>query len=78
MTIKEVCDALRYCVDHDSSEGCQFCPCGGSLEECSKTYNEAIRIIENQHHTIKSLIKTNSYHQKINGILLEAIDLSEI
>lgn len=71
MNIKLICDTLEYCQQRVD---CQFCPCGGSLEECSAVLSEAVRQLRTQQATIKSLLKATEYHRQMNGALLKAVD----
>lgn len=71
MNIKLICDTLEYCQQRDD---CQFCPCGGSLEECSIIFSEAVRQLRTQQATIRSLLKATEYHRQMNGALLKAVD----
>lgn len=71
MNTKLICDTLEYCANRNE---CQFCPCGGSLEECRIVFNEAIRQLKSQQATIRSLLKATEYHRQMNGALLKTVD----
>ena len=71
MNTKLICDALEYCANRNE---CQFCPCGGSLEECTTVLLEGARQLRTQQATIKSFLKATEHHRQMNGALLKAVD----
>lgn len=71
MNIKLICDTLEYCCQRVD---CQFCPCGGSLEECGAVLSEAVRQLRTQQATIKNLLKATEHHRQMNGVLLKTVD----
>ena len=71
MNTKLICDTLEYCTNRDE---CQFCPCGGSLEECNAILLEGARQLRTLQATIKSLLKATEYHRQMNGVLLKTVD----
>lgn len=71
MNTKLICDTLEYCANRNE---CQFCPCGGSLEECTNVLLEGARQLRTQQATIRSLLKAIEYHRQMNGALLKAVD----
>lgn len=71
MDTKLICDTLEYCANRNE---CQFCPCGGSLEECTTVLLEGARQLRTQQATIRSLLKATEYHRQMNGALLKAVD----
>lgn len=71
MDIKLICDTLEYCQQRVD---CQFCPCGGSPEECGTVLSEAVRQLKSQQATIRSLLKATEYHRQMNGALLKTVD----
>lgn len=71
MNTKLICDTLEYCANRNE---CQFCPCGGSLEECTTVLLEGASQLRTQQATIRSLLKATEYHRKMNGALLKAVD----
>lgn len=71
MNTKLICDTLEYCANRNE---CQFCPCGGSLEECTNVLLGGARQLRTQQATIRSLLKATEYHRQMNGALLKAVD----
>lgn len=71
MNTKLICDTLEYCANRNE---CQFCPCGGSLEECTNVLLEGARQLRSLQATIKSLLKATEYHRQMNGALLKTVD----
>lgn len=71
MNTKLICDTLEYCANRNE---CQFCPCGGSLEECTTVLLEGAHQLRTQQATIRSLLKATEYHRQMNGALLKAVD----
>lgn len=71
MNTKLICDTLEYCANRNE---CQFCPCGGSLEECTTVLLEGARQLRTQQATIRSLLKATEYHRQMNGALLKTVD----
>lgn len=71
MNTKLICDTLEYCANRNE---CQFCPCGGSLEECNTILLEGARQLRTLQATIKSLLKATEHHRKMNGVLLKTVD----
>lgn len=71
MNTKLICDTLEYCANRNE---CQFCPCGGSLEECTTVLLEGTRQLRTQQATIRSLLKATEYHRQMNGALLKTVD----
>ncbi len=71
MNIELICNTLEYCANRNE---CAFCPCGGSLEECTTVLLEGARQLHTQQATIKSLLKATEYHRQMNGALLKTVD----
>ena len=71
MNTKLICDTLEYCA---SRKECQFCPCGGSLDECNTALLEGARQLRTQQATIKNLLKATEHHRQMNGVLLKTVD----
>lgn len=71
MNTRLICDTLEYCANRNE---CQFCPSGGSLEECTNVLLEGARQLRTQQATIRSLLKATEYHRQMNGALLKAVD----
>lgn len=71
MNTKLICDTLEYCANRNE---CRFCPCGGSLEECTTILLEGARQLRTQQATIRNLLKAAEYHRQMNGALLKTVD----